>query len=51
MDDHDDLCDDDAYEEDHLVSIEEHAATKESREASGKEEADQDDDQFHDHDR
>ena len=50
MDDHDGLCDDDAHEDNHLVSIEEHAATKESREASSKEETDQDDDQFHFHD-
>ena len=46
--DDDDDADDDADDaDDHLVSIEEHAATKESGEASGKEKADRDYHQFH----
>ena len=43
----DDGDDNDAADDDHLVSIEEHAATKESGEASGKEKADRDHHQFH----
>ena len=40
-DDDDDNDDDDDDDDDHLVSVEKHAATKEAREASGKEKADQ----------
>ena len=49
-DQNNDFCDDDDDADDaddHLVSIEEHAATKESGEASGKEKADRDYHQFH----
>ena len=45
--DDDDDADDADDADDHLVSIEEHAATKESGEASGKEKADRDYHQFH----